>query len=98
MGSYTNFTALDSPYLAIRDKTARWAAGRIMQRNFDDVTLSVSSWKDSEIIVTGFHGFYGKHGWKLNPGDKIEIAIWNPQTGGGPVRYHLSVVSETAER
>jgi DNA-binding winged helix-turn-helix (wHTH) protein len=97
-GKYVRFSNLDSPFLAIRDKTARWAAGRIMERNFDAVTLSVAAWRDTEIIVTGFHRLYGEHGWKLNPGDRIEIVVWNPQTRAGPGEYHLNVVQETAQR
>jgi DNA-binding winged helix-turn-helix (wHTH) protein len=91
LGSYTNFTALDSPFLAIRDQTAHWAAGRIMERNWDKVTLTVTRWLNSEILVTGFCGSYGQNGWELRPGDEIEVAVWNPQTGAGPALYHLSV-------
>jgi DNA-binding winged helix-turn-helix (wHTH) protein len=97
LGSYTNFTALDTPYLAIRDQTAHWAAGRIMDRNWDETTLSVARWLNSEIIITGFYGTYGQNGWKLSPGDKIEVAVWNPQTGAGPALFHLKVSPETGQ-
>lgn len=96
LGSYTNFTALDTPYLAIRDQTAHWAAGRIMERNWDEITLNVARWLNSEIIVTGFDGPYGQNGWKLSPGDEIEVAVWNPQTGAGPALYHLKVAPDGA--
>lgn len=98
LGSYTNFTALDTPYLAIRDQTAHWAAGRIMERNWDEITLSVARWLNSEIIVTGFYGPYGQNGWKLSPGDEIEVAVWNPQTGAGPALYHLKVAQEETQK
>lgn len=97
-GSYTSFTAVDTPYLAIRDNTAHWAAGRIMGRNWDKVTLTVTRWLNSEIDITGFDGPYGQNGWKLNPGDRIEVAVWNPQTGAGPALYHLVVAEETSHR
>lgn len=98
LGSYTNFTAIDSPFLAIRDQTAHWAAGRIMGRNWDKITLTVTRWLNSEIDVTSFDGPYGQNGWKLNPGDEIEVAVWNPQTGAGPALYHLKVAPETSPR
>lgn len=91
LGSYTNFTALDSPFLAIRDNTAHWAAGRIMERNWDKVTLTVTRWLNSEILVTGLCGAYGQNGWVFKTGDEIEIAVWNPQTAVGPAVYHLRV-------
>ncbi len=94
-GSYVAYTNQDTPYLAIRDTTAHWAAGRIIPTNWDEVTLSVASWTDSEIVVIGFAGAYGTQGWKLSAGDEIEIAVWNPQTHAGPGTYHLVVVAES---
>lgn len=98
LGSYTNFTAIDSPFLAIRDNTTHWSAGRIMERNWDKVTLTVDRWLNSEILVTGFRGSYGQNGWELKPGDEIEIAVWNPQTGAGPALYRLRVSAGTEKR
>jgi excisionase family DNA binding protein len=89
LGWYTAFNALDTPFLAIRNNTAHWAAGRIIDLNPDDVTLSVAKWDDSEIVITGFSGKYGQGNWKLQPGDEIEVAVWNPQTGAGPGIFHL---------
>lgn len=96
LGSYVAYVNQDTPYLAIRDKTAGWAAGRIIPQNWDEVTLSVASWTDSEIVVTGFSGSYGTKGWKLSVGDEIEIAVWNPQTHAGPGTYRLHVTEESA--
>jgi DNA-binding winged helix-turn-helix (wHTH) protein len=93
-GTYTAYANQDTPFVAIRDTTTQWAAGRITPANWDEVTLSVSSWTDSEIDVTEFSGAYGKQGWKLRVGDKIEIAVWNPQTRAGPGIYHLNVTEE----
>ncbi len=95
LGSYVAYANQDTPYIAIRDKTAGWAAGRIIPQNWDEVTLSVASWSDSEIVVAGFSGAYGTRGWKLSVGDEIEIAVWNPQTQAGPGTYHLHVTAES---
>jgi excisionase family DNA binding protein len=88
-GWYTAFNGLDSPFLAIRDITGKWAAGRIIDRNPDYVTLNVEEWSDSEIIITGLSGKYGQGIWKLQPGDSIDVAVWNPQTGAGPAIFHV---------
>jgi len=88
-GWYTAFDGLDSPFLAIRDITGKWAAGRIIDRNQDDVTLSVAKWSDSEIVITRLSGKYGQQNWKLQLGDGIDIAVWNPQTGAGPGIFHV---------
>jgi hypothetical protein len=92
LGRYTSFDNLDTPFLAIRNNTAHWAAGRIIPENQDEVTLNVARWTDSQIVVTGLAGAYGRNNWVLNPSDQIEIAVWNPQTGAGPALYHLQVM------
>jgi len=91
LGNHTAFMNLDTPFLAIRDKTADWAAGRMTPENSDKITLTVESWTDSEIVLLDFSGAYATHGWKLSPGDEIEVAVWNPQTGNGPGLYTLRV-------
>lgn len=93
LGVHTYYANGDTPFIAIRDKTARWAAGRIIPQNWDEVTLNVADWTDTEIVVTGFAGAYGQHWWKLNPGDQIEVAVWNPQTNAGPATYELTIAS-----
>lgn len=90
-GNHTYFANTDTPYLAIRDRSARWAAGRIIPGNWDEVMLDVTRWTDTDIIVGGFCGKYGNKGWRLRPGDEIEVAVWNPQTGAGPATYRLRV-------
>lgn len=96
-GTHAPFTDEDTPYLAIRDQTADWAAGRVMPQNRDDVTLNMESWNDSQIVISRISGAYGSHNWKLNPGDEIEIAVWNPQTGAGPALYHLRVATSSTK-
>ena len=91
LGTHTAFVSLDTPFLAIRDNTAHWAAGRMTPDNSDEVTLTVASWTDSQIVVIGFFGAYGAQGWKLSANDEIEVVVWNPQTGNGPAIYTLHV-------
>lgn len=90
-GHYTPFKKLDTPFLAIGDETAHWSAGRITPENPDDVTLTVDTWTDTDIIVSGFAGEFGKKWWRLSPGDKLVVRVWNPQTGAGPAEYRLNV-------
>jgi hypothetical protein len=97
-GLHVPYARTDSPFLAIRDLTAKWAAGRIIPQNWDEVTLDVESWTDNQIVVGGFSGSYGPNGWTLNFADKLEIAVWNPQSGVGPALYHAAVVSADARR
>lgn len=97
LGRYTDFTNLDTPYLAIRNHSASWAAGRIIPENQDEITLSVSRWTDSEIVISGLAGGYGRFNWTLHPSDEIEIAVWNPQTGAGPALFHLKVSRDTSD-
>jgi hypothetical protein len=53
--------------------------------------LDVKSWEDTQIVLSGFSGSYGAKGWKLSPGDQIEIAVWNPQSGRGPAIFQATV-------
>ncbi len=94
-GLHVPYSHTDSPYLAIRDKTSDWAAGRMIPENWDEVTVDVESWTAGEIVISGFSGDYGKKGWKLSPGDQVEIAVWNPQTKTGPAIFRAWVNSGT---
>jgi hypothetical protein len=60
--------------------------------------LDVESWTDSQIVLSGFSGSYGEQGWKLNTGDELEIAVWNPQSGAASAVYGLTVISAGASR
>jgi DNA-binding winged helix-turn-helix (wHTH) protein len=90
-GLHVPFVHTDSPYLAIRDLSAHWSAGRMIPQNSDEVMVDVESWTDTEIVVSGFSGDYGVKGWKLAAGDELEIAVWNPQSGAGPGLFHVKV-------
>lgn len=90
-GLHVPYARTDSPYLAIWDDTAHWAAGRIIPRNYDDVMVDVEGWTDTEIVVSGFSGDYGRNRWTLTAGDELKVAIWNPQSGVGPALYEVKV-------
>lgn len=90
-GLHVPYSHTDSPFLAIRDETGDWAAGRMVPHNWDEVMLDVESWANDEIVLTGFSGDYGLKGWKLTSGDKLEVRIWNPESGLGPARFLLVV-------
>jgi DNA-binding winged helix-turn-helix (wHTH) protein len=94
-GLHVPYVHTDSPYLAVRDQTRSWAAGRIIPQNSDEVTVDVDSWASDMIVVSGFSGDYGKNGWNLVTGDRLEIALWNPQSGSGPALFHLVVSADT---
>jgi DNA-binding winged helix-turn-helix (wHTH) protein len=93
-GLHVAYARTDSPFLAIRDLTTHWAAGRIIPWNEDEVMVDVESWTDTEIVVSGFSGDYGVKGWGLAAGDELEVAVWNPQSGVGPALYRLTVIAE----
>jgi DNA-binding winged helix-turn-helix (wHTH) protein len=90
-GLHVPYARTDSPYLAVRNQSAHWAAGRVIAWNWDEVMLDVESWTNSEIVISGFCGDYGRNGWKLNAGDQLQVAVWNPQSGSGPALFETTV-------
>jgi len=63
-----------SDYLGIWDVTAgNWSAGY----GEDAVTVAVNSWTDTQIVLTGFGGFYGS-GYRFANGDSLTLNIWSP--------------------
>jgi DNA-binding winged helix-turn-helix (wHTH) protein len=97
-GMHTPYANTDSPYLAIGDDTRDWAAGRMIPNNWDEVKLDVERWNNNEIVISGFSGDYGKNGWELVAGDRVNIRVWNPQTGSGPALFRVTVTSADAKR
>jgi DNA-binding winged helix-turn-helix (wHTH) protein len=86
LGRHAPFTVvgLDTPHLMIGDDTAHWMAGRMDADSVSDVTVRVQDWSDTLITIKGFSGMYGQGElgqgeWKLHPGDKLRIRVWNPQ-------------------
>jgi protein involved in polysaccharide export with SLBB domain len=82
----------DSKYIELADTTAHgWNAGH----SGAAVTLAVSSWTDTQIVLTGLSGSYGTHGWCISPGDQLSVKVWNAQTGLGPAVYPIAASSGT---
>ena len=50
----------------------------------DAIGLSISSWTNTQVVISGLTGAYGDFGWVLNSGDKVTISVSNPQTNAGP--------------
>ena len=74
----------DSNYIELVDTTAgSWSAGH----GVNAVTLAVSSWTNTQIVLSGFSGAYGTNGWCISPGDQLSVQIWNAQSGQGPAVY-----------
>jgi DNA-binding winged helix-turn-helix (wHTH) protein len=92
-GLHVPYAHTDSPFLAIRDETEHWAAGRLVPYNWDEVMVDVESWTENEVVISGFSGDYGVKGWKLNVGDQVTVAVWNPQSGVGPAKFSVAVVA-----
>jgi uncharacterized protein (TIGR03437 family) len=81
----------DSQYIDILDLTGNWQAGILNSTGSATVTLNVSSWTDTQIVLQGFAGSYGCCGYVLNAGDQIQFKIWNASTGAGPATFNTSV-------
>jgi len=75
----------DSDYIELVDSTGTWFAGQPGNM----VGLSVSSWSDTQIVITGLPGAYGTNNWCISPGDQLYIKVWNAQTGAGPATYPI---------
>jgi hypothetical protein len=52
--------------------------------------LRVTRWTDTEIDLTGF-SWPSKSVCHYLPGDKVDIGVWNAQTGAGPANFALTV-------
>lgn len=94
-GTHEPYTG-DSDYIRISDLTKRWNAGWSKDPGSDKVTLIVSSWTDTSIVISGFDGAYGAWGNSVSAGDTISFQLWNAQTGLGPATYSI-VASASAE-
>jgi protein involved in polysaccharide export with SLBB domain len=92
-GSQAAYTG-DSSYINLVDTTGNWDAGN-SGNGGNAVTLTVSSWTDSQIVLTGFSAAYGKNGWCIKPGDQLSVRVWNANTGAGPAIYPIAASSGT---
>jgi len=93
-GTHVAYTG-DSAYIQLEDSNSSnsgaWAAGY----TGNGIDLGVSSWTDSQIVLTGFSGNYGTTHC-IRPGDNLSISVWNAQTGDGPATYSI-VASGTTD-
>jgi len=83
-GTGNTTSGADSAYFRISDLTAGWNACWTRDPGTDSVGCDISSWTNTTIIFSGFAGNYGQYTWAVAKGDKIEIQVWNPQSGKGP--------------
>jgi len=89
-GTHAAYTG-DSAYIAVNDKTKGWQAG---YSGYDDtVTLVVQSWVNTKIVLGGFSGAWGTHNYTLSVGDKVQVQVWNAQTGAGPASKSVTVAA-----
>lgn len=89
----------DTSFIRLEDETKFWGAGYTgpcsLGGCFDAVTLIVSSWTDSQIVLGGFSGAWGANNWTLDNGNFERIIIGNPQAGT-PIRTSTDALSSNA--
>ncbi len=47
----------------------------------DAVTVNVTSWTNTQIVISGLSGAYGSNGWVLGSGSTVLFEVTNPQSG-----------------
>ena len=87
----------NSAYIRISDTTGNWNAGSTRDPGTDSVTLNITSWTDTEIVVSGFTGSYGASNWTLDRRDVVSVQVWNPQSGKRP-SVCSRIVNDRAQR
>jgi hypothetical protein len=98
-GAVASYTG-DSDYIRVSDVTKGWNAGSTKDPGTDRVTLVVTSWTDSAIVIGGFGGDFGNNRNSISPGDRLQFQVWNAHTGIGPSIFNAlatQVVSDTTE-
>jgi hypothetical protein len=83
-GTRNTSSGADTAYFRISDLTAGWNACWTGDPGTDHVTCDVPSWTNRSIIFNGFTGDYGRNHWVITNGDRIEVQVWNRQSGNGP--------------
>ncbi len=59
---------------------AGWSAGWTNPQNPgspDNVTITYASWSSTQISTAGFAGEYGQHRYVANPGDTVQVCIYD---------------------
>ena len=85
----------DSSFIEITDTTANWNAGLSNSTGGNTVTLNVTSWTDTRIVLSGFGGDYGKSVFAIANGDKLQVKVWNAQTQTGPAIFPITAGAAT---
>jgi hypothetical protein len=89
-GTGNTTSAADTAYFRISDlKKRRWNGCWTGDPDTDQVTCDISAWTNTTIIFNGFTGAFGRYGWVIGDGDHLEIQVWNPQSGKGPVTCEI---------
>jgi hypothetical protein len=84
-GSHSPYNG-DSNFIALSDTTGNhFTAGY----TGNAIGLDVSSWTNTQIVLTSLTGGYGTNGWCIRPGDQLDVRVWNVGTSGGPAIYPL---------
>jgi serine/threonine protein kinase len=83
-GTGNTTSAADTAYFELSDLTTGWGACFTDGHGSDWVTCNISSWTNNYITFSGYTGSYGQDGFVVNQGDRIEVQVWNPQSGYGP--------------
>ncbi len=86
-GTRSGYSNNDSPYLAIEDNTANFNAGY----SGDAITANVTSWTNTQIIISGLAGAYGTNGWVIAPGNALAVDVANVPTGVAAAVYSVTV-------
>ncbi len=74
-------------YVVVQDVTAGWQAGGIG----GPVVVSVSSWSDGQIVLSGLGGAFGSAGHVLSPNDQLSVTVYNPTTGAASPPFGVTV-------
>ena len=81
----------DLPFILFSDVTQGWSAGCQGQPcGQDTISLVVTSWTDTQIVLGGFAGAYGLGSYTIQPGDQFNIQVWNAPTGSGPASIAIT--------
>jgi hypothetical protein len=93
-GTHKAYTG-DTDYIALWDlsKGHKWQSG---YKPYDDtITLIVNKWDNTEIVLGGFSGEWGKtykgELWTLAKGNVAWVQVWNPQSKKGPSSKKVTV-------
>jgi hypothetical protein len=79
----------ESPFFVFSDYNAQlpgsdgfpWNAGYCGANDCNAVTVNISSWSDTQIVMDGFGDMYGND-WIVNPKDAFCVGVWSSQNTG----------------